>query len=554
MTKKLLSILLVLAMVLGLTACGTPADESTESKTDSAVVEPTGDGDSDTMFSTGGPQEFFEAPWLNPGTYTYTKTLYDRLLVADDQLLPAGGQMAESYELSEDGSVLTFVLREGVKWHDGENITTQDIKWSIEYSLLTTVCNSVFRQTFLAIEGADAYMAGDAEEISGIVVDDTTITITFASVASNALLAFTQFAPLPQKYFVDVDPLQFQQAAYFQNPVGSGPFRTETVEMNDYTILAPFEEYWGGTADFNIHLIPGPGDSDPNLVVNAQAGKVDYGYTKDITTANTISEMEGMNVDRIDVRYVRFFYTNKFPSADGTPSPLEDQRVRQAIRYAIDMESIATEVFGGAATPANSLTPDAKVEGLNNYDFNPEKAKELLAEANWDPNTELDVVFYYTDQQTVDLMTIIQAMLSEVGVKMSFNLVEGDLASILWQTPEDKLNGPSAVDWDMCYGAVAALSLSEIYDRYSTGDPINSHTPTDAKLDELIAATHASMDAEVTQQAFFDLQEYENENMFSIPLYYQPIFLVTSDKLVEANIDGNPQYTYNWDIQNWKLG
>ncbi|MCQ4727859.1 ABC transporter substrate-binding protein, partial [Anaerotignum faecicola] len=140
---------------------------------------------------------------------------------------------------------------------------------------------------------------------------------------------------------------------------------------------------------------------------------------------------------------------------DGKKAPLADERVRQAIAYALDMKSILDGVFEGAALPANSLTPDGadKVDGLNNYDYNPEKAKELLKEANWDPNTELDVVYYYTDQMTQDLMAIIQQYLAEVGIKMNARLVEGDLATILWKAPEDPVNGPSAVDWDMCYAA-----------------------------------------------------------------------------------------------------
>ncbi len=86
----------------------------------------------------------------------------------------------------------------------------------------------------------------------------------------------------------------------------------------------------------------------------------------------------------------------------------------------------------------------------------------------------------------------------------------------------------------MCYAANAALSLHEYYDRYQTGYSINSHTPSDPKLDELIAATNASVDAEVQRKAFFELQKYENETLFELPLYYQPIFLLQSDKIVKG--------------------
>lgn len=512
--------------------------------------------DSNVLYSNGGPEEFFETPWLNPGSYFYNKALYDHLLVADNSLAPKEGQLAESYELAEDGKTLTFTMRDNIFWHDGEAITPEDIKWSIEYSLKTTVLNSVFTATFSALEGAEEYLAGNADEISGVVIDGNKIVLHFATIAPDALLTFTQFAPLPKKHLESVDPITLQQASFWQSPIGSGPFKVKEVQMNNYTILEGFDKYWNGTPTYTVHLNPSAGDSDKNLVTNAKAGKLDYAYTKNIADVKALEGTPGITIDTVDVRYTRLFYLNKFPKKDGSPSPLADVKVRQAIAYALDMDSILEGIFEGAALPANSLTPDGpdKVEGLNDYSYDVEKAKALLAEAGWDSNTELDVVYYYTDQLTQDLMSIIQQYLAEVGIKITPRLVEGDLATILWKAPEDPVNGPSAVDWDICYAANAALSLHEYYDRYQTGTAINSHTPSDPKLDELIAATNASIDAEVQRKAFFELQKYENETLFELPLYYQPIFLIQSDKIVKgADTIGNPQFNYDWNVQDWEL-
>ena len=564
--KKIFSLGLAAAMTASLLAgCGSgnPASSTTaataggQAETTAAPAEPAAAGDSGVLYSNGGPTEFFETPWLNPGTYMYNKTLYAHLIFADENLAPVSGEgdLAKSYEMSDDGMTLAFELRDNIFWHDGEAITADDIQWSIEYALKTTVLNSVFRSTFEALKGAPAYEDGSAEHIEGIAVDGNKITLTFEKVAPDALLTFTQFAPLPKKYLADTDPISLQQAKYFQSPIGSGPFMVDEVQMNNYTTLKPFDKYYGGTANFTIHLNPSAGDSDANFVTNAKAGKLDYAYTKNIADVKALEGTPGLTIDTVNVRYTRLMYLNKFDKKDGKKAPLADERVRQAIAYALDMKSILDGVFEGAALPANSLTPDGadKVDGLNNYDYNPEKAKELLKEANWDPNTELDVVYYYTDQMTQDLMAIIQQYLAEVGIKMNARLVEGDLATILWKAPEDPVNGPSAVDWDMCYAANAALSLHEYYDRYQTGYSINSHTPSDPKLDELIAATNSSVDAEVQRKAFFELQKYENETLFELPLYYQPIFLLQSDKIVKGAKLGNPQFNYNWDIQNWEI-
>ena len=550
--KKLISLFVTSLLTLNLVGCSSTGNEgkSEQGGTTKAAEN--------TLYTNGGPEEFFEAPWLNPGTFVYNKVLYDRLIFADENLDPISGegQLAKSYEMSEDGLNLKFTLRENVFWHDGEPITPQDIKWSIGYSLKTTVINNVFANTFKAIEGATEYLDGKADDISGITIDGNNIDIKFEKLAPDALLTFTQFAPLPEKHLKDVDPVQFQQSEFFRNPIGSGPFKVEEVKMGNYTTLAGFDKYWDGAPTYKMHLNPSAGDSDPNLVTNAKAGLLDYSYTKNIADVKSLEGVDGINIDKVDVRYTRLFFANKFPKKDGSEAPLADKRVRQAIMYALDMDEILDGIFDGAAEKANSLTPDGvdKVDGLNNYDYDPEKAKKLLEEANWDPNTELDVVYYYDDQQTVDLMSIIQNYLSQVGIKMKFRLVEGDLATLLWSLPEDPVNGPSAVDFDLCYGATAALSMHEYYDRYQTGAALNSHTPGTEELDKLIEATNKTIDAQEQREAFFNLQKYENEELFVLPLYYQPIYVITSDKIQGMPEKlGNPQFNYKWDIHKWTL-
>lgn len=239
----------------------------------------------------------------------------------------------------------------------------------------------------------------------------------------------------------------------------------------------------------------------------------------------------------------------------GKASPLADARVRQAIKYAIDMKTVVNTLMSGKAIVANSLTPNGewKVPGLAEYAYNPEKARQLLRDAKWDSNYVLDVVYYYGDQMTVDFMTAVQAYLADVGMKMTFRKLEGDLGSQLWVPPADPVNGPSAVKWDMAYAAVAALALDEYYDRFIPGGASNSHTPKDATLESLIKATKV-VDPVAQKKAYFKLQQYESDTMPSIPLYYQQVFVVSSAKLNRAGAGfGNEQYNYDWKIVNWDV-
>ena len=242
--------------------------------------------------------------------------------------------------------------------------------------------------------------------------------------------------------------------------------------------------------------------------------------------------------------------------ASGHENPLQDKKVRQAIAYAIDMETLVEGLLEGKAVAANSLTPngDWKIEGLTNYRYDPEKAKELLEEAGWDSDYELDVVYYYGDQLTVDLMTVVQAYLSQVGIKMNFKKLEGDLSAQLWVTPEDAKMGPSEVEWDMAYAGIAALTMHEYYNRFAPGASSNSHTPTDTELAELIAATNATAEVDKQKDAFYELQQYFNENLFAIPLYYQQVFVYQSDRVNRKDIPyGNEQFAYDWRIIDWDV-
>ncbi len=135
---------------------------------------------------------------------------------------------------------------------------------------------------------------------------------------------------------------------------------------------------------------------------------------------------------------------------------LSDVRVRQAIAYAIDMETIVETLLEGKAIVADSMIPNGawKAPGLNAYSYDPDKARALLKEAGWDESQVLDVVYYYGDQLTVDLMTAIQAYLADVGVQITYRKLEGDVGGQLNALPENLEE--SAIDWDIAYGAKAA--------------------------------------------------------------------------------------------------
>lgn len=276
------------------------------------TVEPDEDGN-EVLRTNTGPVEFFQNPWFNPGIFMPSKVLWSRLIIGDGSLTPSEPQLAESWDMSDDGMTVSFTLRDGLTWHDGSALTVEDVRWSVELAAKIPTVHQVFKTTFQSLAGYTEYTEGDADSISGISTDGNTITFEFATLDPNVLLTFSQFAPLPKKYLEGVDPLKFQQDQYWQNPVGSGPFKVDEVEMNDFLVMVPFEDYYEGVAKIDQIVCYPSFENDPNLVKNAAAGNLDYGFTKNVTDVRALEEMDHMRVVPTDIPYTRILWFNMFP-------------------------------------------------------------------------------------------------------------------------------------------------------------------------------------------------------------------------------------------------
>lgn len=261
------------------------------------TVEPDENGKR-VMHTNTAPSTFFEHPWLNPGIYIFSKVSLDRLLTADGALAPTEGQLAESFDVSEDGMSVTFDLKDGLTWHDGQPLTGEDVVWSIETAMKVPGINAVFSNTF--------------DAISDISTDGDKVTINFGTLDPNMLLTFSQFAPLPRHLLDGVNPAEFQQHPFWQNPVGSGPFKIAEVQMNDFVRFVPFDDYHGGVAKIEEIVAFPSGENDGNVIQNAEAGRLDYGFTKSVGDVQALEAMDHMRVIPANIPYTRSLRINKF--------------------------------------------------------------------------------------------------------------------------------------------------------------------------------------------------------------------------------------------------
>lgn len=263
------------------------------------TAEPDSDG-KEVLYTNTAPSQFFDHPWLNPGIYVFSKIGLDHLLTADGSLAPTGGQLAESYSVSDDGLTVTFDLKDGLTWHDGTALTAEDVVWSIETAKTVPGINAVFMATFNAIES--------------ISVDGDVITLAMSQLDPNVLLTFSQFAPLPKHLLEGVNPAEFQQHPFWQNPVGSGPYKLAEVQMNDFVRFVPFEAYHGGVANVDEIVAFPSGENDGNVITNASAGRLDFGFTKSVSDVQSLEDMAHMRVIPADIPYTRSLRVNAYPN------------------------------------------------------------------------------------------------------------------------------------------------------------------------------------------------------------------------------------------------
>ena len=123
------------------------------------ILDWTTDRPDNTMYTNTGAVNFLEHPATNPALFWHQEVVFDRLLNANESLAPTDGQLAESFEVSEDGTVITFTLRDGVKWHDGEPFTAEDVKWTFEYYPTVPGANTVMTDVINAVKNSDVATA-----------------------------------------------------------------------------------------------------------------------------------------------------------------------------------------------------------------------------------------------------------------------------------------------------------------------------------------------------------------------------------------------------------
>ena len=279
--------------------------------------------------------------------------------------------LAANCQINDDGTVYTFILRDNASFHDGKPVTAHDVKWSIERAADPTTLSPTAYDTLGDIVGVVDKLEGYADEVRGVrVIDDRTVEFEIHAPDSSFLAQLTLAAAL----VLDQDQVT-SEGSWLTSPNGTGPFRLGDYRPGRRIVLERNELYHLGPPHLDgIRMILGGQDAmsmyEDDAIHLTGVGLRDLPLILD--PDHPLHQELHRSPPDFDVFYI---------GLNVTEPPFDDPKVRQALNYAIDLQSIAGNVLGGRVSPARGVIPPgfpSYTDDLRSYEYNPDLARELI--------------------------------------------------------------------------------------------------------------------------------------------------------------------------------
>ncbi len=474
-------------------------------------------------------------------------TIFENLLCVDESGLPIEN-MVDSYSISEDGLVYKFTLKEDLKFSDGTPLTTEDVAFTYTIACDSSYDGPVDLVNGTKIKGAKAYKEGTATSVEGInVIDDRNIEFILEEVNAAAIYSFTNKSTgiLSKAYYGaeytqgDLDYIK----NYHTNPLGSGAYKFVSNKAGQETVLVANENYFKGTA--NIKNIIYKVTSEETRIQMLKTGEIDM----DMVTVNEDNVQTVLDAEFLDLH---IFPTNGYGyiGFNVEDEKFSDVKVRQALTYGLNRAEIVEAAFtGGYADVINvpqSKESWAYAPGKNDYEYNPEKAAELLDEAGWvvgsDGIREKDgekftIKFTASTPNPVNeaIIPIAQANYSELGIK--FEAEQMDFNAVT-----EKINSGKASMFFRAWGLDPDPDLTNLF---ATNGSQNKLGYSNEKVDELLLRGLQTTDIDERTEIYHELYNELNEDLPYMFLYQRKDMWVINSRVkgFENNITAYKDFT-----------
>ena len=540
----------LMSCVLLLTACGggTKPTEQPNKEGEKPAATQTGEKALYTIFSKQGEGTNFDTPWWNRGDL-YKVITFRSLFKANNTLTEFNPDLITEYKSSEDGLTYDFMLKDGLKWSDGKPLTAEDVKFSVEGALKGAKVNGIYSAAFTKIEGAKEYKEKKADTVSGITVDGNKLTLKLSQPVGNLIPILSQFAILPKHGFEGVDMLEYNTADFWKMPITNGMYKVEEIKTDSYITLVPNENYEEAKPKIEkviVNIVPSEG-----ILTAVADGQADFFNSKVPAEIAKLSENSAWEKSAVDTLFYYYLIFN-LTGNDTRPAnkALQDPKVREAIYYAIDRENLAKNIYPEIGEVASLGVPSRDLgnynDTINKFEYNPEKAKELLKEANYDTNQTLEFRYYMADQSSVDLYNAIAANLADVGIKMNVQKFAGDATQELFDIR----------NYDIALKGLSAFGYDEWYGEYSSAHGnfpklIGHNEAYDEPYNNLLQATSE----EKKSISLKELQSIEEKDLTKLPVFVlKNMIFVNGEKVDSKGAKfGNPWFAYDLGFENWDL-
>ncbi|MGH2558832.1 MAG: ABC transporter substrate-binding protein [Thermomicrobiales bacterium] len=482
------------------------------------------------------------------GENIYSRTLANaRLVTLNQDRSEFLGDLAERWEFSEDGMHLTFFLRQGLTWHDGEPFTSADVNFTYHMIGIPGVNSTLMGSLFSDyVVGMKEWIDGQAENISGLTMpDEYTVTFALHNAFSDLVLLtlFNQVCIAPNHVlsaYLDRtkgEEILRSEWATTANHIGLGPFKVVEYEPDQFIVYEPFENYYRGK---------------PLL------DQVIYRSYQDATTNAAALQNKEIDAARLPaVEYERFkefdflnFHENVSLTYSGTPfntrQPYLNKQVRQALFHAIDREAMAQTLYAGAVEVVHSpiaVPQYGDSPNLAKFEYDPERAQALLAEGGWDSSRKIRwaVAQIPDSEQDQAYYAAINGFWEAVGVQAEFQ-VFGQDSTVLWGPGWDFDLYPSSYP----IGIPASIAI-HLDPRLASYVSAGFDTPEFVALWD--AAQLQAPDEEM-QATIWGLQEMIADEALSLMIVRSPDIWA-----VDKRVHGlTPAYFgYEADLYDWQL-
>lgn len=488
--------------------------------------------------------------------------------------------LATGYDVTPDGLTYTVHMREGVKWHDGEPFTAEDVAYTYWMHANPNLKPLGWIYNGQTVKDYTAFNAGKASDITGLkVIDPLTLQITLDSPDASLPRTFLTYGQIPvlPKHILEKMPEDVRlntsnpDPYWTTNPVGTGPFKFVQYVEDQYIEYARNDDYWGGKVGPEKLFMK---ISDPNVAMIAlEKGELDYMYPTQLTEVKRLQQ--NPNLDIVEAKNLGQFF-GLIPNYMTMDGAWRDPKVKQALLMSVDRQAYVDTILQGYGAVRNSPMDGTAYAcpTMKKWSYDPAAADALWTEAGWpkEKRTEwtMDFMSWTGNKPRMDYLPILQEAVRKMGFKGNIDIIDNS-------TINDYLggNGPRGKDYDtqvLLWGPgedpQKLCNVSDLNNKTNAGvwgcpDSWNTSIPFDTymgtcwkydnkRVQEICSLTAKETDPQKRIELFQEMDCILNEE---IPYFTTaaPSFVLSKSKRLQG-VDWSTGASLGWWMALYKPG